>query len=155
MRTLLIVLIIALVAVGGWLVLRGDEASAPESDTEMGMETGDDEEEGTEQGAEEHIITYSDSGYSPSEVRVSLGDTVTWRNESSGNMWTASAVHPTHTIYSGTSLSEHCPDAANASFDACEGIAPGAEWSFTFDEAGSWGYHNHLNAAHTGRVVVE
>jgi len=80
---------------------------------------------------------------------------VTFVNQSSNSFWPASALHPTHTVYSGTSLEEHCPDAANESFDACGPIAAGSSWSFTFNKSGSWNYHDHLNASHFGKIVVE
>ena len=105
--------------------------------------------------AKEVTITYSNSGFSPSPVNIKVGDTVKFENKSIHNMWPASAMHPTHVVYSGTSLSEHCPDTANTSFDACKGFAPGTSWSFTFTKAGSWGYHDHLNASNFGKIVVE
>jgi plastocyanin len=70
-------------------------------------------------------------------------------------MWPASAFHPTHTVYSGTSLSEHCPDTAGTAFDACKGFLPGQSWSFKFTKAGTWKYHDHLNPGATGTIVVE
>jgi len=68
-------------------------------------------------------------------------------------MWVASAVHPTHTLYAGTSLSEHCGNgAANDSFDQCDA---GDDYSFTFKKTGEWKYHNHVNASQTGTVIVQ
>src|SRR5437868_6984243 len=45
-------------------------------------------------------VTLTDSGFSPSDLTVKAGDTVTWKNQSSSAMWVASAMHPTHTTYS-------------------------------------------------------
>lgn len=103
----------------------------------------------------EDIITKTDAGYSPSSITVKNGETVTWKNQSAQPTWPASAMHPTHTVYGGTTLSEHCPDTANTSFDACQGVASGGSWSFTFDKAGAWKYHDHLNPSHFGTVNVE
>ena len=105
--------------------------------------------------AENAVVVYSDTGYAPSTVTVKSGSTVAFKNESSKSMWPASAMHPTHTAYSGTSLDSHCPDIAGVAFDACKGFLPGESWSFTFDKAGTWRYHNHLNPQSTGTVVVE
>ena len=66
-------------------------------------------------------------------------------------MWVASAQHPTHTAYAGTSLSQHCDDATDTSFDQCKS---GSSYSFTFNKAGTWAYHNHSNSSHFGRVLV-
>lgn len=86
-------------------------------------------------------VTYTDSGFTPEEIPVPAGSTVTFVNGSSGNMWVASDVHPTHTIL---------PE-----FDNKEGIAPGETYEFTFNEAGDWTYHNHLAPQNVGTIIVE
>lgn len=103
----------------------------------------------------ENVITYTDSGYSPSTITIKAGETVTWKNESSNGMWIASGMHPTHMLYSGTSLSEHCPDTANTSFDECTSAQPGESWLFTFEKKGTWGYHNHVKIGSFGKIIVE
>jgi len=100
------------------------------------------------------VVTYTNGGFNPSIIEVRKGESVIWINESSRNMWVASAIHPTHKAYDGTSLREHCNDAGVTPFDACRSISPGAEWSFNFDRSGEWGYHDHVNAFRTGKVVV-
>lgn len=112
-------------------------------------------ESSVNQPVPENIIVYSDSGYSPSKITIKTGDKVIFKNESSDKMWTASAVHPFHSVYSGTSLEKHCPDTEGVSFDECEGIQPGESWSFKFDKKGEWGYHNHLETSHFGKIIVE
>ncbi len=103
----------------------------------------------------QNVVIYTDSGYSPSTLRIKVGETVTFKNQSSQAMWPASAMHPSHTVYSGTSLDEHCPDTAGIAFDACTGIQPGNSWNFTFNKKGSWKYHDHLNPSFTGTIIVE
>lgn len=68
-------------------------------------------------------------------------------------MWTASAVHPTHTIYPGSGISK-C-GTVEGIFDSCEEVGVNEEWSFTFDELGTWIYHNHLQSSHFGRIIVK
>ena len=102
-----------------------------------------------------HVITLTDAGYAPASITIKKGETVTFKNGGTGSVWTASAMHPAHTAYSGTSLSEHCPDAANTSFDACRGYLPGESWSFTFNKIGTWKYHNHLDPNQYGAIIVE
>jgi plastocyanin len=103
----------------------------------------------------ENVVIYTNSGFAPGEMAVSSGETVVFRNESSGDFWPASAMHPTHTVYPGSGLDKCGTAEAGSIFDACRGIAPGGEYSFTFSESGSWAYHNHLQASHFGRVNVE
>jgi plastocyanin len=107
------------------------------------------------QAVKENVVTYTDAGYSPSTITIKKGETVTFVNQSSRSMWPASAVHPTHTVYSGTSLSKHCPDTTGTAFDACKGFLPGESWSFKFDKVGTWKYHDHLNPSSTGTIGVE
>ncbi len=160
------VLILVIVLVGGYFIFSSPKATAPTpetntQDTETPGEPVSPTSEMPVPGGTvpemtvEHTVTYTNSGYSPSELKIKEGETVTWENESTQNMWTASAMHPTHTAYSGTSLSAHCPDTENVAFDACEGTLPGESWSFTFTKAGSWGYHDHLHPTLFGKVIVE
>lgn len=86
-------------------------------------------------------ITYNGTSYSPSSVTVKAGTTVTFVNAGSKPFWPASDPHPTHTRY-GT-------------FDAKRGVAAGESYSFTFDQTGTWGFHDHLNASAKGTIVVE
>ena len=100
-------------------------------------------------------VTYTDSGYSPGEVVLLIGGTVTFQNESSREMWIASAMHPIHATYPGSGIQKCGTPEAPRIFDACKGIAPGESWSFTFQEHGSWGYHDHLKINNTGKIIVE
>jgi len=100
-------------------------------------------------------IMYTDGGFTPTTLNIAKGATVRFVNKSSRDVWPASALHPSHTVYDSTSLSEHCPNADGTAFDACKGVAPGASWSFTFTKAGEWKYHDHLNPRNFGSVIVK
>lgn len=99
-------------------------------------------------------VTYTDTGFSPKTLTVKVGTAVRFVNNSSGKMWVASNPHPIHNGYDGTTLAQHCAAGSARSFDACVAIAPGAAYIFTFNKAGSWGYHNHMNVTDLGTVVV-
>ncbi len=86
-------------------------------------------------------VVYTDSGFSPNNLLVRVGESVTFQNQSSSDMWVASNPHPIHTDY--------------AEFDAKRGYKPGESYSFVFSEPGSWKYHNHMNPADMGSVTVE
>lgn len=100
-------------------------------------------------------VDYTDSGFSPNAVTINRGDTVVFENKSSSSFWPASNNHPTHTLYDGTSLQQHCASPTGDTFDACGGIPPGGSWSFTFNKSGTWNYHNHLRASDTGTIIVQ
>lgn len=94
----------------------------------------------TTQSAKTVTIEYTDSGFSPANVTVNKGDTVRFVNNSSSAFWPASAPHPIHTDL--------------PSFDAKRNIAVGGSYSYTFNDKGAWGYHNHLKSTSFGKVTV-
>lgn len=100
----------------------------------------------------ETVIHMTDSGFSPSSVTVSKGDTVKFVSDE-GLHWPASNNHPTHTLYPGSNINK-CGSSATI-FDACGGLGPGESFSFKFDIAGTWGFHDHLMPSHLGTVTVQ
>lgn len=154
-RWLGVIVLIIIVAIGGWYVL-----SNPTVDTtdvpggEIATTTGDGAAGDTVPAPV--VVTYTDQGFSPSEVTVARGQAVTWVNESSGPMWVASAMHPDHVVYDGTDRTAHCAAGYTgpAPFDKCKGEGPGARYTFTFDKEGTWRYHDHINASRFGSVIV-
>lgn len=150
-----IIIILVVVIAGGWYLFSG--APAKESgaeDVSSQMPAGDGTVPETIVENAGATVTYTDAGYSPAEVTIPLGGTVTFVNQSSKNMWVASAMHPDHVVYSGTKLSEHCPDTAGTAFDQCRGDTPGSSYSFTFTKVGEWRYHDHIDATKFGKVIV-
>ena len=184
MRIVFIVIIVALVGLGLWFTTQKTEAptetneenemeNLPEntgevSDTESPMsEEGDsDAPEGSDVGMEfpvpddeettssVTVVTYTDNGFSPDTITVAAGETVQFVNNSTRGMWVGVDNHPTHTLYDGTSRSEHCGDSSNT-FDQCTASDPGTSWEFTFDKTGTFGYHNHVRANDGGTVIVQ
>lgn len=71
---------------------------------------------------------------------VKVGTKVTFKNTDDKPHWVASDPHPTHTDLPG--------------FDAKAEIAPGANYTYTFDKVGRWLYHDHLNPAFGGAIEV-
>ena len=101
------------------------------------------------------IIYNTDSGYAPAILTVKSGTTVTFKNESGSPMWTATGLHPTHRIYPGSDIAKCGTAEQSKIFDACKGYEKGESWPFTFNEKGTWKYHNHLRVSYTGTIVVE
>lgn len=98
-----------------------------------------------------NTIYFTGSGFEPSTLTIEKGETVTWIDNSSSSMWVGSDQHPRHTEYDGTSRIEHCTGDTRA-FDQCD---TGERFSFTFNQTGTWGYHNHEPYVPGGQVVVE
>jgi plastocyanin len=92
-------------------------------------------------GAKERkVITYTDTGFAPEPITVTKGTTVTFVNESNRGMWVASAMHPTHQLLPG--------------FDQLSAATKGSTYEYTFIKVGTWKYHNHVNPADTGSIIV-
>ncbi|MBX4192396.1 hypothetical protein KW798_02825 [Candidatus Parcubacteria bacterium] len=129
----------------------GPDYTPPTTDTNTSGATASSSSSSSTSAPMNVTVTHGPNGFSPAEVTVKKGGTVTWQNSGSGGMWVASAQHPTHTVYSGTSLQQHCPDTTHTAFDQC---AAGTSFSFTFDKVGTWAYHNHANSSQFGHVTV-
>lgn len=90
--------------------------------------------------SEGRVIVRTEAGFSPERLVVHKGDMVIFRNASETPSWPASDLHPSHGTY--------------PAFDPQEPLAPGTDWTFVFDTAGTWGFHDHLAANEVGTVVV-
>lgn len=99
--------------------------------------------------SEPKTVEITSTGFSPSSLTIKAGDTVTFANKDSSLHWPASAVHPTHSVYSESG------GCIGSKFDACKGLAQGESWSFAFNQKGTWGYHDHLNPGLTGTIIVQ
>jgi plastocyanin len=76
--------------------------------------------------------------FSPSEVSVNVGDTVTWSNDDSA----------AHTVTSGTPS-----DGPDGTFDSSLFMA-GTTFSYTFDKAGEYNYFCMVHPWMTGKIQV-
>lgn len=141
-KILLFIVIVAAVAAGALIVTRkptSNNSTTPASETDKGSMVAT-ETPGTSVTGEVKV-TYDGSKFMPAKVTVKPGTKVNFVNQSSGPMWVASDPHPVHTDFSA--------------LDAHKGYIQGQTYSFTFDQEGEYGYHNHLNSVASGTVVVE
>ena len=115
-NALIAVVVVVGIALAGYLLFTY-KAAAPATD----MTATSTPEMSGDMAAESTLVSYTDAGFSPKDVTVSVGETVRFVNTSSNRMWVASDEHPTHTDYDGTSTREHCADgvATNGTFDQC------------------------------------
>lgn len=169
-NTIIAIVVIIIIVIGGLFLLQR-ESTDPVVEEAVDEEAGEVEETGGSTsaetpapgaaGVEEMVVsstptvTYTNNGYSPSSVTINTGETVTFVNENSRDMWPATVIHPTHTVYPDSSIQKCGTSEADSIFDACTGITPGNSWSFTFDEVGDWRYHDHLQPSQTGTIVVQ
>lgn len=116
-------------------------------------QSGDTKTEGVVAAA--NVVEITSNGFNPKVLSVKVGDAVTFVNKDSAEHWPASAMHPTHTVYPGSDIKKCGTVEDRMIFDACKGLKQGERYSFTFNEKGSWKYHDHLVAGLTGTINVD
>ena len=150
-KILVIALIIIILIGGGYFVMKGQNkaqqqttqsAQTQQSSQQNAQPSAMKEQPSTAANAKEgsNAVNYTEDGFQPKTITIKKGQTVTWTNKDSDELWVASNPHPTHTDYPG--------------FDELKSIPTGQTYSFTFTKVGNWGYHNHLNPSQKGVVVV-
>jgi plastocyanin len=132
-RNIIIAVVVLVVIAGAVVVWLG-------RDTTTTTNSKSSDSSSTPSTGQETVITYSDSSFSPNKVTVHSGDKVTIKNTSSHGMQFDSDPHPVHTNNPELNVGE---------------VDGGEQMSFTVDKKGTYGYHNHLNPAQTGTIVVE
>lgn len=143
----LILALIAVVLVGGYVLMKEQKRSTGmEENTSVNQPAQASSENKTMSPTEvatmeKNSVKYTDSGFTPNTLTIKVGTQVTFTNDSSSPMWVASNPHPVHSDLPG--------------FDELKGVDKGGSYTYTFQKAGSWKYHNHLNSADGGVVLVE
>ena len=116
---------------------------------------GDDTEESTEAGAEVGpagaSVTIEGIAYSPAEIEVTAGTTVTWTNDDD----------VLHTVTSGRQAEQGVPGVSDGKDPRPDGTFDGqldgesTTFEFTFDEPGTYAYYCDIHVGMVGEVVVE
>lgn len=99
----------------------------------------------TSSGPSAATVNVTDEGFDPSTVTISAGQTIAWVNKSTKTVQIGSADHPTHTKN---------PALTGGQF-TIELKAGESKTVSAGSNVGTWGYHDHLNSSHFGRVVIE
>lgn len=85
-------------------------------------------------------ITRTEHGFEPERVYIKAGDTVRFVSSTGAPFWPASDSHPTHGLY---------PE-----FDSQRALNADESWSFTFKTPGVWNFHDHMESAFSGTIIV-
>lgn len=85
-------------------------------------------------------ITYTDDGFVPGSITIQKGQSVKFVNNSNLKMWVASDDHPAHDIL--------------PTFDQFGVSEKGEHYTYIFNKAGSWDYHDHVSPAFVGTITV-
>lgn len=119
------------------------EQTQPVSDTAppQNTESQDTAQPQSDESAPQAVtIIYTDRGFSQNTYKVAAGGTVTVQNDSGRVLEFSSDNHPSHTKNPELNM---------------DALQPGGTTQFTVQQSGSWGFHNHLQASHTGILTVE
>jgi len=136
--------VVVLVILAGWYFIQSQKPQpvptpAPQASPEVSAPAT--ESAAPTEAMEENIVKISSSGFSPQNITIAVGESVTWLNEDTENHQIQSAVHPTHRLY---------PPLNTVGL-----LKPGEKKSLSFPTAGTYKYHDHLNPSLTGSVTVE
>jgi plastocyanin len=104
-----------------------------------------------EAAAPSRDVTIEAIAYEPPELKVSVGDRVTWTNQDEGVKHTVTSGKPGDQGVPG--LDNGKPDKPDGIFDGALGDA-GDAFGFTFEEAGTFEYFCRVHPVMTARVVV-
>lgn len=130
--------------VGGWFLTRPKQTMAPEVTTQTTQTPVSTESASTaSDGAmmtEAKMVSITDAGFSPKNITVKVGDSISWTNDDSANHTVSSDPHPAHTLYPFLNLGM---------------IKPAETKSVVLEKAGKYTYHDHLNPSNTGSITVE
>ncbi|MBA3724810.1 MAG: hypothetical protein H0W89_08105 [Candidatus Levybacteria bacterium] len=86
-------------------------------------------------------VKYTGKSFTPEKIEVPVGSMVAFVNESSTDMWVASAPHPAHTDL--------------PTFDQFKPTKKGSVYRYVFDKQGEWTFHDHINPNAGGIVTVK
>ncbi len=89
-------------------------------------------------------ITYTSSSFSPADVKIKSGGTITWVNDGDSEIQIGAKPHPVHT---GNK------EVSGGGFVLT--LKPGEQATVTVEKTGTFGYHNHLNSSQGGIITVE
>ncbi|HVA10762.1 MAG TPA: cupredoxin domain-containing protein [Candidatus Dormibacteraeota bacterium] len=85
-------------------------------------------------------VSITGSGFMPATVTIKVGQAVTWVNTDTAPHVIASDPYPT--------------DNALAGFDSQQNLSPNDHYSFAFDKAGTYTYHDDLNPYTLAGTVI-
>lgn len=144
-NTVITILVVLVILVGGWWLMRPKNTSAPtpvtvESTPTSQSTAAPSASEGAMVKEDKNLVTITTSEFSPKDITIKVGGTVTWVNSDSNDHTVNSAPHPTHTTYPPLNLNV---------------IKPGEKKSLQFTQAGTFKYHDHLNPSLVGSVTVQ
>jgi plastocyanin len=142
-KALAAIVIIVILAVGGWAIFgRGKSSNSSiygnntNTSTQNKQSSNNSPTANAGQASMTGTVNITNMMFTPSQITVAKGGTVTWTNNDS----------TTHTVVD---------DLSNVGGPNSGDIAPGATYSFTFTKTGSFQYHCNIHPSMRGTIVVK
>lgn len=135
---LVLVIVLVVLVLGGLLLFNNSNTNNTNSDNTTNQNLTPTKTDSVK--TENADVEVTSSGFTPQTISIKAGTTVVWTNKSGGAVTVNSASHPTHLKWPFLNLGK---------FD------DGTSVSVVFEKAGTYKYHNHLDASQIGTVVVE
>ena len=142
MNKVLIAIIVVVLGVGGWFIYDHNKSNNNSSNGNTNTtgtnqsNTNSSTTNSNQSVASTGAVTIENMMFTPSQITVAKGGTVTWTNNDS----------VPHTV---------TDDLSNAGGPASGDIQPGKTYSFTFDKTGSFQYHCTIHPSMRGTIVVK
>jgi plastocyanin len=135
-KALITVLVVIALAGGGWGIYHHGKVNQKTSTTSQSATNGNSSSASSSQAAATGSIDIKNMMFTPSQITVAKGGTVTWTNNDS----------VAHTVID---------DLSNVGGPASGDIQPGSTYSFTFTKSGSFQYHCSIHPSMRGTIVVK
>jgi plastocyanin len=87
-----------------------------------------------------YTVSYKNGVFSPTNLRIHVGDTVRFKNDGVFAMRVVSDPHPQHNDLLG--------------FDSIGDIPQNSYFAFTFSNKGTFGYHNEKKSQESGTIII-
>lgn len=141
-KILITVVVLLVVGIGAFMIF-GNNSTAPTTTDQLQEPTQVQESTPSESMMEQQestTVTLTETGFSPKDITVKAGTTITWINQSGKAATVHSDDHPTHRLHSFLNLGE---------------FADGESLEVVVQEPETYGYHDHYNASANGTITVE
>ncbi len=134
-KALITILLVIVLAVGGWAAF-GRGKSNNSTNSTQNPSTTTNSASNASQSTATGAITIKNMMFTPPQISVQKGATVTWTNND----------NVAHTVID---------DLSNVGGPASGNIEPGSTYSFTFNKTGSFQYHCSIHPSMRGTIVVK
>jgi plastocyanin len=142
-KAVIAIIIVVVLAIGGWAIFgRGNSSNnslygnSTNSSTQNKQSSNNNSAPNASQSSMTGSVNIANMAFTPSQITVAKGGTVTWTNNDS----------TTHTVID---------DLSNVGGPSSGDIQPGGTYSFTFTKTGSFQYHCSIHPSMRGTIVVK